>query len=152
MAVIGQRVQLGRAECLRLLSSVPYGRVVFTAGALPAVRLASHLADGEQIVVCASLGAAVNPGPDGTAPVVAYEADLVDGARQSGWSVVVVGRAALITDERLAARYRESLGPVWADEQASQVITITAELITGYLINPCPGEAAATAGPPVLAG
>ncbi len=152
MAAIGQHVQLGRAECLRLLRSVSYGRVVFTAGALPAVRLASHLTDGEQIVIRASLGTAVNPGPDGTGPVVAYEADLVDADQRSGWSVVVVGRAALVADERLAARYRESLGPAWADEQAGQVISITVELVSGYLMNPGPGEAAATAGPPVLAG
>lgn len=152
MAAIGQRVQLGRAESLRLLRSVPYGRVVFTAGALPAVRLASHLADGEQIVICADLGTAINPGPDGTSPVVAYEADLVDATQRSGWSVVVVGRAALVTDQTVAARYRESLGPAWAGEQASQVVTITAELVSGYLMNSGLGEAAATAGPPVMAG
>jgi hypothetical protein len=118
--------------------------VVFTSGALPAVRLASHLADDEQIVICASLGTAASPAPNGAGPVVAYEADQVDAARRSGWSVVVVGRAALVADEQLAARYRESLGPAWADEQASQVITITAELVTGYLMNP--GSAEGPAG------
>ena len=149
MPAIGQRVQLSQAECLRLLGSVSYGRVVFTSGALPAVRLASHLADRDQIIICASLGAAVSPGPDGRGPVVAYEADQVNADQWTGWSVVVVGRAALVTDEQLAARYRQSLRPAWANEQASQVITIAAELISGYLIGP--GSAAA-AGPPVLAG
>jgi hypothetical protein len=149
MPAIGQRVQLSQAVCLRLLGSVSYGRVVFTSGALPAVRLASHLADRDQIIICASLGAAVTPGPDGTGPVVAYEADQVNADQWSGWSVVVVGRAALVTDEQLAGRYRESLRPAWADEQASQVITIAAELVTGYLVN---AEAAATAAPPVPAG
>src|ERR1700733_7986205 len=149
MAAIAQRVQLSQAECLRLLGGVRYGRVVFTTGALPAVRLASHLADRDQIIICASLGAAVSPGPDGTGPVVAYEADQVNADQWSGWSVVGVGRAAVVADEQLAARYRESLRPAWTDEQASQVITITAELVTGSRIGP--GSAAA-AGPPALAG
>ena len=79
---------------------------------------------------------------------MAYEADQVNADQWTGWSVVVVGRAALVTDEQRAARYRQSLRPAWADEQASQVITIAAELISGYLIGP---GLAAAAGPPVLA-
>ena len=149
MAAIDRRVPLSHPECLQLLGRVLYGRVVFTAGALPAVRLASHLVDGGQIIICASLGTAVSPGPDGSGPVVAYEADQVNADEWSGWNVVVVGRAALVTDEQLAARYRALLRPAWADEQASQVITITAELVTGYLVN---GKAPTAAGPPILAG
>lgn len=151
MAAIGHRVQLSRAECLRLLASVPFGRVVFTSGALPAVRLACHRADGEQIIIHASLGNAVSPGPDGTGPVVAYEADQVDAAGQSGWSVVVVGRARLVTDEKLAVRYREQLGAAWVDERASQVIIITPELVSGYRMNPVLTEAAKVADPPAVA-
>lgn len=151
MAAIGHSVQLSRVECLSLLGSVPIGRVVFTAGALPGVRLASHLADGGQIVIHAGLGSAVSPGPDGTGPVLAYEADQVDAAGRTGWSVVVVGRASLVTDEELAARYRESLGPAWVDGQASQVITITPELVSGYLINSVLPEASTVADPPAVA-
>ncbi len=151
MTAIGHRVQLSRAECQRLLASVPFGRVVFTSGALPAVRLACHLADGERIVIHASLGNAVSPGPDGTSPVVAYEADQVDASGRSGWSVVVVGRASLVTDQKLAARYRESLGPAWFDDPASQVITLTPELVSGYLMEPVLTGAATVADPPAVA-
>jgi hypothetical protein len=151
MAAIGHSVQLSRAECLRLLGSVPFGRVVFTSGALPGVRLASHRADGGQIVIHAGLGNAVSPGPDGTGPVVAYEVDQVDAAGRAGWSVVIVGRASLVTDEKLAARLRESLGPAWVDGQASQVITITPELVSGYLMNPVLAAAATVADPPAVA-
>jgi Pyridoxamine 5'-phosphate oxidase len=151
MPATGHSVQLSRAEGLRLLGSVPFGRVVFTSGALPAVRLACHVAYGEQIVIYASLGAAVSPGPDGTGPVVAYEADQVDAAGRSGWSVVVVGRAAVVKDEELAARYRESLGPSWSDGQASQVITITADLVSGYLMSPVATGQAEAGDPSELA-
>jgi hypothetical protein len=135
-ATISQHAQLSRQECLRLLGRVPYGRAVFTSGALPAVRLASHLVDGEHLAIRASLGEAVSPAADGTGPVVAYEADQVDTVGWSGWSVVVVGRAALVADEELAARYRECLNQTRIDEQADQVITISLELVTGHLLNP----------------
>jgi hypothetical protein len=59
--------------------------------------------------------------------------------------------AVLVADDELAARYRESLGAAWVDEQASQVITITAELVSGYLMNPSPAAEAAAAGPSALA-
>jgi hypothetical protein len=152
MPAIDHRAQLSRAECLRLIGSVPFGRVVFTSGALPAVRLARHLAVDGQIVLCASLGAAVRPAADGTGPVVAYEADLIDGAQLAGWSVVVVGRAALVADEALAARYREALDPARAGQETSQVITITTEVVTGYRLNPGAAEAPRAAGPPMRPG
>jgi Pyridoxamine 5'-phosphate oxidase len=135
-ATISQHAQLSRAECLRLLGSVPFGRAVFTSGALPAVRLASHLVGGGHIAIRASLGEAVSPAADGAGPIVAYEADQVDTVGWSGWSVVVVGRATLVADEELAARYRECLNPTRTDEEADQVITISLELVTGHLLHP----------------
>jgi Pyridoxamine 5'-phosphate oxidase len=126
------RTPLGPAECLRLVGSVPFGRVVYSSAALPAVRVARHLADGSQIVLCASLGEAVSPAAGGAGPVMAYEADLIDAGQLTGWSVVIVGRASVVTDEARAERYRAALGAAEADEAGSQVITITAELVTGY--------------------
>jgi hypothetical protein len=136
VAAARRSVRLSRAECMRLVSSVPFGRVVFTSGALPTVRLACHLADGDQIVIEASLGAAVGPVADGTGPVLVYETDVTDSGQRTGWSVVVVGRAARVADEALAARYRQALGPGWADAGTSEVITIAAELVNGYRMEP----------------
>jgi len=43
----GEFARLGRAESLRLLATVPVGRLIFTIGALPAVRLMNFvLTDG----------------------------------------------------------------------------------------------------------
>jgi hypothetical protein len=125
------RTPLGPAECLRLVGSVPFGRVVYSSAALPAVRVARHLIDGSQIVLCASLGEAVSPAAGGAGPVMAYEADLIDVGQLTGWSVVIVGRASVVADEARADSYRAALGAA-ADEAGSQVITITAELVTGY--------------------
>jgi hypothetical protein len=131
MTPVRRLAQLARADCLQLVGSVPLGRIVFTVRALPAVRVVNHLMVGEQIIIRASLGAAISSEVDGTGTVVAYEADLIDPAERLGWSVVVVGRASRVTDRELGARYRELLSP-WVDGEMDQVIAIAADLVTGY--------------------
>jgi hypothetical protein len=86
-------VELDRAEAMRLLASVPYGRVVFTQEALPAIRPVNHLVDNDRIIlrtrltakISTALGSRPNPGV-----VVAYEADdLDDSATPAGvWSLL----------------------------------------------------------------
>jgi hypothetical protein len=140
------RAVLTRAESLRLVGSVPFGRIVFTVRALPAVRPVSHLVDGGQIIIRASLGAAVSAAADGPGMVVAYEADAFDAVGRAGWSVAVVGRATLVTAGPLAVGYRAALPP-WLDEDAGDVIAISADLVTGYrmIAGPAPFPAAGSA-------
>ena len=136
-----QLAEVTRAESLALVASVPFGRVVFTARALPAVRLVAHLVDGGQIIIRASLGAAFTSAVHGSAAVVAYQADLIDPGRRAGWSVVVIGRARRVTSEVHAARYREALPP-WIDGEMDEVIAIDMDLVTGFRILPVPSLAA----------
>jgi len=131
--------ELPKDEALRLLASVPFGRVVFTARALPAVRPVNHLVDGSRIIIRTSLGSALSADVDGTGTVVAYEADEIDPATHQGWSVVVVGRAVPVTDELHRLRYRELLQP-WAAGQRDEVIAISTDMITGYRLVPPAGQ------------
>jgi Pyridoxamine 5'-phosphate oxidase len=151
MTPVRDLAELTRAECLQLLGSVPFGRVVFTSRALPAVRPVNHLLIGQQIIIRASLGAAISSAVDGAGTVVAYEADLIDPDQRTGWSVVVVGRANRVASATLAARYRESLSP-WIDEQMDEVITIAADLVTGYRMaaRPVKGSTAPVAEIPAV--
>jgi Pyridoxamine 5'-phosphate oxidase len=123
--------QLTRSKALALLASVPMGRLVFTHRALPAIRPVNHLVEGESIIVRATSGAAITAAARRDGTVVAYEADCIDPDSQLGWSVIVVGTARLMDDEHAAARYRARLRP-WISEPANDVITISADLITGY--------------------
>jgi nitroimidazol reductase NimA-like FMN-containing flavoprotein (pyridoxamine 5'-phosphate oxidase superfamily) len=119
-------------EALKLLSSVPLGRVVFTHQALPAIRPVNHLVDEGQIIVRTHPGAAVLAAAVQGA-VVAYQADSIDPVERTGWSVVVTG-VARIVDERVASRYRELLQP-WVDRPMDQVISISADLVTGFALS-----------------
>lgn len=51
--------ELTPRECMILLGSVSLGRIVFTAQALPAVRLVSHLVDGNRVIVRADASAPI---------------------------------------------------------------------------------------------
>jgi nitroimidazol reductase NimA-like FMN-containing flavoprotein (pyridoxamine 5'-phosphate oxidase superfamily) len=117
-------------RCLALLGSVAFGRVVFTHRALPAIRPVNHIVDNGHIIIRSSLGSGITGAArDGT--VVAYEADQIDPDSRTGWSVVVTGLARLVDDPDDLARYQQLLDP-WVDGRMDCVISIPADLVTGY--------------------
>lgn len=121
---------LSRAESLRLLGGVRLGRVVFTERALPAIRPANHLIDGDVIIIRADLGGAML-GPSGM--VVAYQADEIDPRTHAGWSVTATGMARQVRDPDEVTRYQRALRG-WAFDEKDQVISIEPEIVTGYLL------------------
>ena len=128
-AVHGEFTRLDRGESLRLLATVPVGRLIFTVGALPAVRLMNFvLADGLIVVRTAADTTVARKVNDS---VVAFEADDLDAATSSGWSVIVTGRATLVTDPGLAARCQKVPLAAWAPGERDQYVTITTELVEG---------------------
>lgn len=124
--------ELTPLESMRLLASVPLGRIVFTARALPDVRPVSHLVLDDRVIVRADSGVAITSAvraEPGT--VVAYEADAIDPVDHLGWSVTVVGVAHQVTDPVAADSFRRSLRH-WADGANDQVISISPGTITGF--------------------
>ncbi|MFI9809207.1 pyridoxamine 5'-phosphate oxidase family protein [Streptomyces sp. NPDC052301] len=139
-----RRIDLDPAEALRLLGSVPLGRIVFTRQALPTVRPVNHVLDRGDIVIRTHEGAALTShaeGADGTGVVVAYEADVIDPDTHLGWSVVVTGYARLVTDPAELARVRELLQPWVPVEGMDQAVRIRPELVAGVLLTTSIGTA-----------
>lgn len=127
-------VILDRSECLRLLATVPVGRLIFTAGALPTVRMMNFVLAGDVIVLRTAAGTAAARKAAGS--VVAFEADTVDAATSSGWSVTVTGWATLVTDpDTVAACADLPLAP-WAPGDRDQFVTIRTEVVHGQQILP----------------
>jgi pyridoxamine 5'-phosphate oxidase-like protein len=131
--------ELSREESLGLLGSVPWGRVVFTDRALPAIRPVNHLLDGGQVIIRSHTGAAILSAAE-RGVVVAYEADAIDAEFRLGWSVVVTGVARPVEDRALVADYQRRLRP-WIDHPLDRVIAISADVVTGFALS-----GAATAG------
>ena len=133
---------LDQEECLRLLAKVPVGRVVYTRQALPAVLPVNFCLDasearssgpphdqGAGVVLCTSPGSDLVRAIDGV--VVAFEADDFDGASRSGWSVVVTGRAAVVTDPAEHERLLQEGPRTWMPLSEIRFVRIEAALVTG---------------------
>jgi nitroimidazol reductase NimA-like FMN-containing flavoprotein (pyridoxamine 5'-phosphate oxidase superfamily) len=129
-----EQQELAREEALRLLGTVPLGRVVFTHRALPAIRPVNHIVDGRDIIFRTSSSAAITTAIDGIGTIVAFEADAIDSARRGGWSVVVVGGARILTDPTQVERYRQLLRP-WAPGDKDDFIAIRADVVSGVRVN-----------------
>ena len=109
-------------ECLRLLRTVPVGRLVFTQGGLPAVRVVGFRVDEDTIVFVpdddeAGLRAAVR------GDVVAFEVDDLDADRHVGWSVTAVGHLSVVPPEEARVL---GLGP-----PERQLVRLGVESLTG---------------------
>ncbi|MFI2200483.1 pyridoxamine 5'-phosphate oxidase family protein [Streptomyces sp. NPDC020192] len=131
------RTELDRTEALRLLGSVPLGRIVFTRQALPVVRPVHHILDDGDIVIRTHEGAALTSHSrpaDDTGVVVAYEADVIDPVTHLGWSVVVTGYASLVTDPHELARIRSLLPPSAPQQGMDHTVRIHPELVAGVLL------------------
>ncbi|MFJ8114157.1 pyridoxamine 5'-phosphate oxidase family protein [Streptomyces sp. NPDC096132] len=122
--------ELGRQECLRLLAKVPVGRIVYTRQALPAVLPVNFCLDHDgAVLVRTSASSDLAGAVDGA--VVAFQADEVDAATHSGWSVVVTGAAGLVTDPTEHARLLRTGPHSWAPSPRETFIRIAPQLITG---------------------
>lgn len=123
--------RLDRAESFRLLASVPVGRLIFTSNALPAVRPVNFALVDELIVLRTAAAIMARKVND---MIVAFEADHLDPATFSGWSVTVTGRSALVTDPSVIARYEGlPLGPR-APGIRDQFVAITTDLVEGLRV------------------
>ncbi|MEU1788153.1 pyridoxamine 5'-phosphate oxidase family protein [Streptomyces sparsogenes] len=122
--------ELGRHECLRLLATAPIGRIVYTRQALPAVVPVNFGLDADGAVLLrTSTASGLARAVDGA--VVAFEADATDMDTHSGWSVVVTGRAELVTDPAEAARLERVAPRSWAPSPEEVFVRIEPELVTG---------------------
>ncbi|GAA4727639.1 pyridoxamine 5'-phosphate oxidase family protein [Phytohabitans rumicis] len=126
------RQELDEQQCLDLLASVRYGRVMFTVRGLPAIRPVNHLIDEGRIIVrtrlAAKVAATLTVADD---IVVAYQADQLDQDYRLGWSVVATGIACPITDADQATRHTERLD-AWLDPAVDTMISIHPQILTGF--------------------
>ncbi|UUU26579.1 pyridoxamine 5'-phosphate oxidase family protein [Streptomyces sp. DSM 40750] len=125
---------LDRQECLRLLADVPVGRVVYTRQALPAVLPVDFALDIDgAVLLCTSATSDLVRAIDGV--VVAFEGDEFDPASRSGWSVVVTGRASVVTDPAEHERLSRGGPTSWMPMRDEVFVRIESEVVTGRELN-----------------
>jgi hypothetical protein len=121
--------RVSRDECLTLMASVPVGRIVYTRRALPAVELVNFALYEGDIVIRTDRSGKLAAATRGA--VVAFEADQVDLAGQSGWSVTAVGPSREVTDPGELARLRAIGLRSWAPGERDHFIRISTVMLNG---------------------
>ena len=121
---------------MRLMGSVPVGRIVYTRQALPAVEMVNFTLVGGDVVIRTSaegkLAAATRRA------VVAFEADSVDLAEHTGWSVTIVGQARAVTDGAEIRRLERAAPPSWVTRQSGHFVRISPGMVNGRRVAPTP--------------
>jgi nitroimidazol reductase NimA-like FMN-containing flavoprotein (pyridoxamine 5'-phosphate oxidase superfamily) len=116
---------LDRAECLRLLGATTTGRIAITVRALPVIVPVQFTVAGDRILLRASYGSALAAATDRT--IVAFEADGVDEADRSMWSVAATGRAEHVSDDDAAPEVL----PSWSVGHEDQLVSVTTDHLDG---------------------
>ncbi|HEU5425828.1 MAG TPA: pyridoxamine 5'-phosphate oxidase family protein [Actinocrinis sp.] len=126
-------MELSRRECLMLLSTRPFGRIVYTASGLPAVVPVNFLVEpaewDEDVLVCTVRADWLLASIDHA--VVGLQADELDRGMAGGWWVTVVGRAEPVEDRAEAAALRAD--PRWPRiiDDGEAVVRLRAGLTSG---------------------
>lgn len=132
--VASAAVELDRGECLRLLGTVSFGRVVHTDRALPACTPVNFRPVGHAVVFRTSPGSRLAMATNDA--IVAFEVDQIDERARTGWSVVVTGVANAVRDVSELVRL-DQLGLVsWAGVDRAHWVRISIAEITGRRIGP----------------
>ena len=108
------------------------GRFVFTVGALPAVVPVTFALDGEVAVCCTSAGSRLARAAAGG--VLALQADDIDVASRSGWSVVATGVAEVVRDPAEVSRITGLVRP-WVPGTLDVAIRLPLTVLTGRRVD-----------------
>jgi uncharacterized protein len=123
---------LSRDQCMRLMGSVPVGRIVYTRQALPAVELVNFAMDNGDIIVRTDAGGKLAAATRGS--VVAFETDSLDLAGHTGWSVTVIGHSRAVTDDEEIRRLEQTGLMPWAPGKRDHFIRISSAIVNGRRI------------------
>jgi nitroimidazol reductase NimA-like FMN-containing flavoprotein (pyridoxamine 5'-phosphate oxidase superfamily) len=119
--------------CWKLLAHRPVGRVAFVVESGPEVLPVNHAVDGHTIVFRTSQTLILEALAGGAR--VAFEVDDTDESVETGWSVLVKGRASEVVDDGERAALQELAVKPWAPQARERWIRIVADSITGRAIS-----------------
>ncbi|MEP6853953.1 MAG: pyridoxamine 5'-phosphate oxidase family protein, partial [Pedococcus sp.] len=131
----GMRV-LGLDECLRRLGESPVGRLAFALDGEIAVLPVNHVLDGVDICFLTSGGSKIQAAVDGD--TVSFQVDDWDLTQRSGWSVLVHGTAAIVTDDESITRLAATARRPWVtvEKDSARWVRVSNRQVTGRMILP----------------
>lgn len=116
-------------ECVDLLRESSIGRLGVTDRAMPMILPVNFRVSNDWVVVRTYPGSIMAEAARNT--VVAFEVDRADFGERTGWSVVVVGHASLITGGATFEALSELNLPAWAPDDEDGYLVIKMERVSG---------------------
>ena len=125
-----------RPNVAPLLATRTFGRVGVTSAGLPVILPVRYLYEQSAITFRTGSGTKLRAAEQGD--VLAFEVDAYDDETQRGWSVLVLGRASVLTTEHEHSGV-PTLDPDDSGEPNNHYVRLCCELITGRRIAPTIG-------------
>lgn len=126
---------LDRDECVALLTDESFvGRLGLIVDGRPLIVPVNYMVDRGTVVFCTAAGTKLNAIVGGAD--VAFEVDKHRSLRQSGWSVLVRGRAEIVTDKADLARLRAGPLRPWAKGARANCVRVPLDDVSGRRIPP----------------
>ena len=123
---------LDEEECLNLLAEGGIGRVALTMGAIPVVLPVNYCFVAGAIAFLTGEGSKLRAAANNT--VVAFQVDDIDSVTRTGWSVLAVGTARVVSaPSDLVWMRRLPLDP-WAPGDKNHVVRVIPEFVSGRRI------------------
>jgi nitroimidazol reductase NimA-like FMN-containing flavoprotein (pyridoxamine 5'-phosphate oxidase superfamily) len=124
---------LPRERCLELLARSVMGRLAYCSASGPRIYPLNFALHGETLVFRTAAHTTLGTEIDGRE--AAFEIDEIDGVAGRGWSVVVSGRAEVVSDPDEMVDLRRVAGPQpWAPGVRSLYVRIPISRISGRAI------------------
>ena len=121
---------LSREDCARLLRAGVAGRVAIGTPTGPHIVPVNYAVNGESILIRTTAYSLL--GTYGRGAQLCFEVDQFDYELERGWSVVVRGRAAFVSDHDELAELARSWEPrPWAEGQRNLIVRIPWTEVTG---------------------
>jgi nitroimidazol reductase NimA-like FMN-containing flavoprotein (pyridoxamine 5'-phosphate oxidase superfamily) len=124
---------LGVDDCWALLSETPVGRIGVLVDSAPEIYPVNHLVDGATIVFRTDPGGKLR-GLERT-PLVSYQVDGADCGKETGWSVLVKGRATEVRDTPEVRRLASLPLRYWGVGEKAHWVRILPTEVTGRRIH-----------------
>ncbi|MCB1029869.1 MAG: pyridoxamine 5'-phosphate oxidase family protein [Acidimicrobiales bacterium] len=120
---------LSREDCLRLLASGWLGRISVSIAALPAILPVGYLLMDDSVVFRSAPSSKLDA--LGRGEVICFQADDVDRQTRTAWSVSVVGRAEVISDEAQLGALATVEEDLWPSITTAAWLRLGTDMITG---------------------
>jgi uncharacterized protein len=125
-------VELSKRQCFELLGSQQLGRLAFVDDRGPIVLPVNFVLDNYMVIIRTDEGTKLTLARHGGR--VAFEADAIDAATGSAWSVLIRGEAIEVTDGLEVDRLSKLPLRPWAPGRKSHVVRILPAAVTGRRI------------------